>query len=113
MYSSNTDLFVYVSNLSSDIASDAAGTLNRNSGITVDFMAAFDIAAELVSPYLLKKTGDLVVVNILLYKGDHFILDKNIEKYSTALRLKFTIKQSKYFYIVIQNTLTFTAIIIK
>lgn len=72
--------------MSSDIASDAAGTLNRYNGITVDLMAAFDMAVELVAPYILKKTGDLVSVNILLYKGDHFILNKKIEKYSSTLR---------------------------
>ena len=72
--------------MSSDISSDAAGTLNRYNGITVDLMAAFDMAVELVAPYNLKKTGDLVTANILLYKGDHFMLNKKIEKYSSTLR---------------------------
>ena len=49
-------------------------------------MASFDMAYELIAQYNIKKNGDPVIINILLYKGDHFILNKNIEKFSSVLR---------------------------
>lgn len=49
-------------------------------------MTAIDRAKELVAPYTTKKTGEPVTVTIFLYKGEHFVLNKRIEKYSSTLK---------------------------
>ena len=75
-----------MSNLAKDITDSDAGTLLRTSNVFVDFMTAIDRAKELVAPYTTKKTGEPVTVTIFLYKGEHFVLNKRIEKYSSTLK---------------------------
>ena len=46
-------------------------------------MDAITRSKEIVAPYTTKKTGDPIHVHIFLYKGDHFMIDKQYMHYST------------------------------
>ena len=84
-YSSNDDIYIYVSNS----ATDYAKAMNLHQGTKdnpdIDLMKAIRRAKSMVAPYSTKNNGSALVVHIILYKGDHYLLRQNIEPILTNI----------------------------
>ena len=93
--SDNNTIFIYLSNLQTDIDAKNNGALNKSSNVFVDFMSAWSRALELASIYSSKNDGSILKIQILLLKGVHYILNINtfdktaiIDSKNTAFEIK-------------------------
>lgn len=77
-YSSTSDIVIYVSNLDTDYAKASSSILGTQTNPDIDLMTAIERAKQMVAAYTTKSDGSTLRVNIVLYKGDHYLLRKNI-----------------------------------
>ena len=77
-YSSTSDFVIYVSNSDTDYAKASSSILGTQANPDIDLMTAIKRAKQMVAPYTTKSDGSNLRVNIVLYKGDHYLLRKNI-----------------------------------
>ena len=96
-YSSASDIVIYVSNSDTDYAKSASSILGTQANPDIDLPTALLRAQQMVAPYTTKSDGSNLRVNIVLYKGDHYMLRKNIvpflgfiDSYSYNYEIKIT-----------------------
>jgi hypothetical protein len=96
-YSTNDDILIYVSNTATDYAKATSTHLGTEADPDISLMRAIDRAKDMAAPYSTKLDGTDLVVNIVLYKGDHYMLreafDRSlnyIDAYSATYHLKIT-----------------------
>jgi len=64
--------------LDTDYAKASSSILGTQANPDIDLMTAIKRAKQMVAPYTTKSDGSNLRVNIVLYKGDHYLLRKNI-----------------------------------
>lgn len=96
-YATNDEILIYVSNTDTDYAKSTTTHLGTQTDPDINLLRAISRAKDMVAPYSTKNDGSELVVNIVLYKGDHYILrgafDKilsSIDTYSANYHLKIT-----------------------
>jgi hypothetical protein len=77
-YGSSNDIYVYVSNADVDIAADESTHVGTEANPDIDLLRAISRAKSMVAPYTTKSDGSELVVHIILYAGEHYILKRNV-----------------------------------
>lgn len=68
-----------MSNLDADYSAPSTDHLGTADKPDIDLPTALNRAKQLTAPYTTKSDGSNLVVRIVLYKGDHFMVRQNIE----------------------------------
>jgi hypothetical protein len=96
-YSTNDDIMIYVSNTATDYAKATTTHLGTSADPDISLMRAIDRAKDMAAPYTTKLDGSELVINIVLYKGDHYMLREAFDRslsyndaYSASYHLKIT-----------------------
>jgi hypothetical protein len=77
-YPTTDKMYIYVSNSDTDIAKDPSLHLGTAAAPDIDLVKAIDRAKSMVAPYTTKSDGSKMIVHIVMYKGDHYLLKSNI-----------------------------------
>lgn len=77
--SDSEDIIIYVSNLAADISRAEADQTGDVGTPYVDLYRAIYEAPRKAAPYSQKADGSIVKVRILLFTGDHYVIDKTYD----------------------------------
>lgn len=93
----NDDIYIYLSNSATDYAKPESSHLGTKENPDVNFIVAFNRAKEIAAKYKAKNNGSLLTFHMLLYKGDHFVIRREIKPtakyvdfYSSNYHMKIT-----------------------
>lgn len=96
-YENSNDIFIYVSNLNADYTKDSSLHLGTLSAPDISLMKAIRRAKSIAAKYSTKQDGSDIVIHIVLFKGDHYMLRENVEPfidyidfYGASYQLKIT-----------------------
>ena len=78
-YATDDDILIYVSNLDTDYAKASSLHLGTETDPDISLVKAIARAKETAAQYSTKNSGDTLVINIVLYKGDHYMLYEQVD----------------------------------